>query len=494
MLRALVRLPLPVWVVVAGLGLVMIGTYMVVPFYALYLTRHLGLSPAEVGLAMAVKTLSAQGLMLLGGLLADRFGVRRVMLAGLLVRVVAFAGLARAHSLAEVLAHTLLFGLAAGLYIPAGKAACAYMAPRKLRTVVFSVRNAAANVGVALGPMLGTWAARYSPQAGFYAAAAAAAACWVLTFLLVPRMGRTGAGKAIRLADLAQVLRQPGLWGLVAFSFAFWALYSQFELTMPLHVGNLLGQSGITLLFTVNALMVIVFQVPLTAWVEKHLPPRLALVAGCAALGAGFAGLALAAHPAWLAAAMVVFTVGEMLAAPVLDNMTVELAPRLAATALGFMSVTVALAGALGNMAGGPLYDWAARAGRPEWFWYGTGAVCTLLGVLVLPLRRARRPARRPAQALVLHWCAVAQPGKAVALRRLFEELRQRVLPELGAVSSRLYRGTGPAATVLRLEVELRRRRDVAVLLTRVPSDWQYRFLQVIEPGSASLEVYTRSD
>src|SRR5690606_41395895 len=59
--------------------------YLVVPFLAVHLAKDLTMAGWAVGVVLGVRTFSQQGLFLVGGALADRFGTRPVVLAGCVV-------------------------------------------------------------------------------------------------------------------------------------------------------------------------------------------------------------------------------------------------------------------------------------------------------------------------------------------------------------------------------------------------------------------------
>lgn len=59
-----------------------VGFYAVVPFIAVVLRGDFGLGAAAVGLVLGARTFAQQGLFLVGGELADRFGARGVIALG----------------------------------------------------------------------------------------------------------------------------------------------------------------------------------------------------------------------------------------------------------------------------------------------------------------------------------------------------------------------------------------------------------------------------
>ena len=80
-----------------------VGFYLVVPFLAVHLTEDLALSGGVIGLVLGVRTFSQQGLFFLGGGLADRFGVKPMVLLGCTIRITGFLVLAAVTSLPGVL-------------------------------------------------------------------------------------------------------------------------------------------------------------------------------------------------------------------------------------------------------------------------------------------------------------------------------------------------------------------------------------------------------
>lgn len=59
-----------------------VGFYMLMPYLAGYLAGPLGLAAWTVGLVLGVRNFSQQGMFLVGGTLADRFGYKPLIVAG----------------------------------------------------------------------------------------------------------------------------------------------------------------------------------------------------------------------------------------------------------------------------------------------------------------------------------------------------------------------------------------------------------------------------
>ncbi|MFF0990418.1 MFS transporter [Kocuria nitroreducens] len=96
-----------------------IGFYAVVPFLAGAMGTEYGLDAAAIGLVLGARTFSQQGMFLLGGMLADRWGARRSILTGCLVRIAGYATLAAASDFALFLLGAVLTGAGGALFSPA---------------------------------------------------------------------------------------------------------------------------------------------------------------------------------------------------------------------------------------------------------------------------------------------------------------------------------------------------------------------------------------
>jgi len=70
-----------------------LGFYMLMPYLATHLSGTLGLAGWLVGFVLGVRNFSQQGMFLVGGTLADRFGYKPLIVAGCVLRTVGFATL-----------------------------------------------------------------------------------------------------------------------------------------------------------------------------------------------------------------------------------------------------------------------------------------------------------------------------------------------------------------------------------------------------------------
>ncbi|MGW2715739.1 MFS transporter, partial [Streptomyces sp. NPDC001356] len=132
-----------------------LGFYMLMPYLADHLAHGLGLAAWAVGLVLGVRNLSQQGMFLVGGTLADRYGCKPMILTGCALRAVAFGLLAVAGSLPALMVASALTGLAGALFNPAVRAYLAADAGEERRVAAFAAFNVFYQAGILVGPLAG---------------------------------------------------------------------------------------------------------------------------------------------------------------------------------------------------------------------------------------------------------------------------------------------------------------------------------------------------
>jgi MFS family permease len=123
--------------------------------------RGLGLSLAQLQWVVTGYLLTFSALMLTGGRLADRYGARPVLLAGLALFTGASVPAATAPGAGVLLAARGLQGAGAALVLPAGLAVLASGTTARQRDAGAAVWMAALAAALATGPVAGGWLAQH---------------------------------------------------------------------------------------------------------------------------------------------------------------------------------------------------------------------------------------------------------------------------------------------------------------------------------------------
>ena len=387
-----------------------LGFYMLMPYLADHLAHGLGLAAWAVGLVLGVRNLSQQGMFLVGGTLADRYGCKPMILAGCVLRTVAFGLLAVASSLPALIVASALTGLAGALFNPAVRAYLAADAGEERRVEAFAAFNVFYQAGVLVGPLAGLALLTWDFGAVCAVAALVFGALAVLQARALPARppadrGAEPAWRAVAADWRTVAANRPFLRFAAAMSGSY-LLAFQVYLALPLRARELFGErTGVVTgaVFAVSALAALSGQLKLTAWAKRNLPGPRAVVCGLVVMGAAFLPMLRGSHGA--VAGVAALTVcaallawgGALLYPFEMDTVVRLSGDRLVATYYGAYNTASGIAISLGNLAVGALFDTGVR-----WLpWAALGATGFVCAALVAQLHRAGHLTSEPAAVAV---------------------------------------------------------------------------------------------
>lgn len=401
-----------------------LGFYMLMPYLAQHLSGTLGLAGWLVGLVLGVRNFSQQGMFLVGGTLADRFGYKPLIVAGCVLRTVGFATLGLVDSVPALLVASAATGFAGALFNPAVRAYLAADAGER-RVEAFALFNVFYQAGILLGPLVGMLLTGVDFRLTCLVSAAVFALLSVVQIRALPARRGNDAGDRGSAAGDGIVAQWRGVVRNRAFLLFSTAMIGSYVLTfqvylaLPLEVRRLGGDGGsgtvaVALLFAVSGLTTILGQTRVTAWCRERLAPGQALVRGLLCMGFAFVPLlAATALPVpgggagrWLLAAVpptlaaLLLALGTMIAYPFEMDTIVRLSgDRLVATHYGLYNTICGVGITVGNLLTGAVLDAAREAGMSALPWLallvlGLGCAASLHG-----LHRAGRLTRTAADA-----------------------------------------------------------------------------------------------
>src|SRR3954452_2242903 len=152
----------PLLTVFLGWLWVMAGANVAAPLYSVYAGKF-GFSSLVLTTVFATYAVTLVGTLLVGGRLADRFGRRPVILAGLAVAAVALVVFTAASSTWWLYAARALQGVAVGLISGPATAALVEIDPQRDRARPALLAGLAQAVGSGLGPLLSGSLAQWAP-------------------------------------------------------------------------------------------------------------------------------------------------------------------------------------------------------------------------------------------------------------------------------------------------------------------------------------------
>jgi MFS family permease len=373
-----------------------IGFYAVVPFLALVMTQDFGMTATAVGVVLGARVFSQQGLFLVGGMITDRWGPRRAMLVGCLVRISGYLTLAAAGNFPLFLLGAVLTGMGGALFSPAleslvGKAEERRRHASAKAPALFALLAICGEIGAVAGPLVGALLLGISFSWAALAGAAIFAVMTVVLWRYVPAGAPTNdpgpaadlpasaklVSSAPRADGIAEMLRDKRFVAFAALYSVNLLAYNQLYFGLPIELTRSgAGPGALAGLFAVASVLTVALQWPISRLTHR-IGPGLALTAGFTLKGLAFATMAvLAQFPATgtlqlLPPLLLVvgLCLGHMCIGPVAMPLVLDFARgRRTGIYYGLLASAGGCAVLLGNIVLGPLYSGATRPG-PGAFW-----------------------------------------------------------------------------------------------------------------------------
>jgi proton-dependent oligopeptide transporter, POT family len=332
---------------------------------AVYLNRAVGLGTTGNDLVGVYGGL-VFGLPIFAGVVVDRFGFKRSLLACFSIfcagyTLIGLAGMPAGQPLVDALGKKgfvilalVVTAVGGSLIKPCVVGTVARTTTEETKSFGFSIYYTLVNFGGFLGPILASEVRTRWGIAEVLLMSAAVSAALVLGTLLFyrepvgPREGRTFA-KVV--ADAALVFRNVRFIAFLVVFSGFWIMFWQVFYSLPFYVTDVLKIARFELLETVDALGIIFLSVPATALMKKVRPIR-AMAGGFAVASASWLIIAFSRSWQGVVAAMLLFALGESMQAPRFYEYVADLAPKeQTGTYMGFAFLPVAI----GAFAAGPL-------------------------------------------------------------------------------------------------------------------------------------------
>jgi MFS family permease len=380
-------LPRPMWVLVFGTFLNRFGDFVYV-FLVLYLTQH-GYTAPQAGLAIGSYGVGSLVAAALGGRLTDRYGRRNAIVVSMCGSAVSVLALSQTQDLFRIVLLAGAVGLTAELYRPASNALVADLMPENQRVTGFALYRLAINAGTAAGPAVAGFLVGHSYFLLFLGDAVTSLLFATFALVALPNhvsaeqveraAPRASAGRAHRAHRVAATPYRPRFLLLLTASALTSFVYAQSNTTLGLQV-RVAGLSAMVYggLLSLNGLLIIMIELPLTSYTRK-MTPHLAITVGSALIAVGIGFTAFASSVGLLAFSVVLWTFGEMALSPVRAAYVANLAPAAArGRYLGTLGVARSVGQILASVLGTVLFTWNTHA-----FWLLCGMVGIVAAIIV---------------------------------------------------------------------------------------------------------------
>jgi MFS family permease len=328
--KSLKGLPNDMWVLFFTSLINRSGT-MVLPFLTLYLTKKIGTTPAEAGLALLVYGIAAFLAAPLTGKIADKIGALKVMKFSLFGSGIIFIIYSFITNYYLILIASFFLAAVNEAFRPANLSMISELVEPSQRRIAFALNRLAINAGMSIGPVIGGFLSLIDFHFLFYANAFSAIASGIYlsnvkwTSLQSAKQINSTEKEKIKINVLSDTSFLFFLVAVIPVNLVFF----QHIGALPLYIVDELGftTAAFGLLSAINTVMIIFLEVPINDYLS-NISYKRSMIAGALLAAIGFGLFAFAHSIIPLIIAIAIFTFGEMIFFPVTAAYTSEVAPE----------------------------------------------------------------------------------------------------------------------------------------------------------------------
>jgi len=307
---------------ILGTTLITLTSSMSMPFLAIFLSQSANLDFATIGFIIGIGPLAGTFCGLIGGVLSDFIGRKKLLLLSLIGLSIAFFGFITTTNILGLMFFSILRGLAQAFFGTVSKALMADLIPDSKRYKMFANRYLALNIGFSVGPMLGALLGIGGSTIAFvltsFVYVIYAAVLYFMLRAVKDYDDSSVSEEGINITLLWNTLRSdvPLLLFIIGGTLLT-TVHGQMSVTLSQHLqANIIdGVKLFAVLMSINGFTVLLLQIPLTRWSEHFtFVQRIAL--GCVLFTLGEIGFAFSISWIPFIISMLVFTLGEILVIP----------------------------------------------------------------------------------------------------------------------------------------------------------------------------------
>ncbi|MBI5953676.1 MAG: MFS transporter [Chloroflexi bacterium] len=396
--------PRTFWFVVLITFIDRLGGALLFPFFALYITSKFNVGMTQAGVLFAAFSVSSFIGSTIGGALTDRFGRKWIIVFGLIASSFSTVAMGLIDVFQAFFFLALFVGILTDVAGPAYDAMVADILPEDKRADGYGILRVAFNLSVTIGPVIGGILAARSYLTLFLTDAVVSLLTATLIFLFLPETKPEAHPDAPKqsmagsFAGYGKVFRDAAFMLFLGAVMLQVFTYMNMNTTLGVYLRNEHGvdPSRYGYLLSINALMVVVMQFPITRRITKY-PPMLMMALGTFLYVIGFSMYGFVSTYAMFVTAMVILTIGEMVVSPVGQALVASFAPEeMRGRYMAVSGFSWGIPFAVGPYLAGLIIDGPS----PYLLWYAAGFVGILSTLGFLALHRVREKEQKMLDAM----------------------------------------------------------------------------------------------
>lgn len=360
---------------------IVLGFFVVFPLVSTHFVSQIGWSALFVGFALGFRQFVQQGFGLIGGAIADRFGAKPMIIAGMLLRALGFIAMALASQPWLLILSCFLSALGGLLFDPPRMALAIKFTRPHERGRFISLLMIQDNAGAVIGALIGGWLIDYDFQLVCWIGALIFFLCAIFNIIFLPSY-HISMSKAPIMTGMKTVIKDKKFTTYVLTLTGYYILWVQVMLMLPLTVTAISGSpSYVKWMYAIQAILSLSLLYPLARWSEKRYRLDQRLIFGLCLMTIGFMLIAFVSQLSLLFILIAIFYLGSLIAEPARETLSTFLAhPKAKGSYMGFSRLGLALGGFIGYTGAGWLYDVAMRNDLAKLPWIAL----SIIGIITL--------------------------------------------------------------------------------------------------------------
>ena len=387
------------WVVVLTLFIDSLGSTLLFPFFALYITQKFGVGMTEAGVLLGMSSLFGLIGSVIGGALTDKFGRRQLILFGLVFSALSSLLFGLAWDIKILYFLVVIVGLLSRIANPANDAMMADILPEDKRQEAFGITRVAGNLSWIVGTALGGLIASRSFLALFVADAVLSLSVALILYRVLPETKpaihmetKKGGSLFTTIAGYRIVLRDLAYMGFTLAGMIVLLVYQQQYGALGVYLRDVhqIGSRSYGVMLSIEGLQVVLFQIWISRTIRKY-PPFLMMTLGTLFFMVGFTMMGFVNRFEFFLLAAMIVTIGEMIMFPTNKALAINFAPaEMRGRYMAVYDLGWTIPATFGPAAAGLILD----NYNPNLLWYVGGILCGVaaLGFYGLHLWLGRQP------------------------------------------------------------------------------------------------------
>ena len=323
------------WTIVVTLFIDSLGSTLLFPFFALYITQKFGVGMTQAGVLLGMSSLFGLIGSVIGGALTDKFGRRQLILFGLVFSALSSLLFGLASDVKILYFLVVIVGLLSRVSTPAHDAMLADILPEDKRQEAFGITRVVYNYAWILGTALGGLIAARSFLALFVVDAVLSLIVTVILYRYLPetkpvfhREAKKNESFLRMIAGYRVVLRDLAYMGFTVAGMLVLIVYQQQYGALAVYLRDVhqIGSKSYGVMLSITGLEVVVCQLLISRTIRKY-PPFLMMMLAALFFMVGFTMIGFVKGFMFFLLAVMIATIGEMILFPTNKSLAINFAP-----------------------------------------------------------------------------------------------------------------------------------------------------------------------